>query len=34
MCLRDAASGGEHYMAVSKMLAHASFVTTPTVYAD
>jgi len=27
-------SAGEHYMAVSKMLGHASFVTTLTVYAD
>jgi integrase len=27
-------SAGEHYMAVSKMLGHASYVTTLTVYAD
>ena len=27
-------SAGEHYMSVSKMLGHASFVTTLTVYAD
>lgn len=27
-------SAGEHYMQVSKMLGHASFVTTLTVYAD
>jgi len=27
-------TAGEHYMAVSKMLGHASYVTTLTVYAD
>jgi integrase len=27
-------SAGEHYMAVSKMLGHASYMTTLTVYAD
>jgi integrase len=27
-------SAGEHYMAVSEMLGHASYVTTLTVYAD
>ena len=27
-------SAGEHYMALSKMLGHASYVTTLTVYAD
>jgi integrase len=27
-------SAGEHYMTVSKMLGHASYVTTLTVYAD
>jgi hypothetical protein len=27
-------SVGEHYMAVSKMLGHASYVTTLTIYAD